>query len=521
MRAILIATGVSTQMGTLSEQFAAPMLPLVDRPFIQHVVERLATSGIIEFDIVVSHLAHQIEELFEDGQRWGVTIRYHVARDAARPYRLLKTMSPLIGEAPVLLVHADRLLDISDLPGSGSSNTPIIYRETVSTHRSSDTWSGWAWIRQEDFRDLALDATETILLQHLLTRDPNFVEVEPGIGSYDFPSFLNANKKALQHNAGHLLIGGREVEPGIWISRNVVLHPTAKVTPPVYLCEDTQITEGVEIGPNAILGSGCILDRRCSVRNSVIFPSSYVGEGLELDHMIVLRSHLFDVKHGTEVFVDDELLLANASSRALGARFGKLLSRGTAVLALLLTGPILLLISLFLKLTRKGPLFANLEVVTLPTTTDPSRWRTYKLLSFQSSSQEGQLGTGRVCLKNLLFRFLPGLVNVARGDLRFVGVPPRSREEILNLPEDWRCLYLRAKAGLIAESSLLQSDTQHHHDYHVSDAYYFVSAGLIHDFKMVMRYLVQALCRWSGDEPAVEEGNSKVRIDQVDHVVPH
>ena len=50
-------------------------------------------------------------------------------------------------------------------------------------------------------------------------------------------------------------------------------------------------------------------------------------------------------------------------------------------------------------------------------------------------------------------RFLPGLLHVATGHLAFVGLPPRTREEILRLPHDWQALYLRGKAGLVTEAA--------------------------------------------------------------------
>ena len=71
MRAIVIATGEAPDMTGLSERYPAPMLPLVDRPFIQHVVEILVDQGVTVFDFVLSHQPEKIEEVLGDGTRWG------------------------------------------------------------------------------------------------------------------------------------------------------------------------------------------------------------------------------------------------------------------------------------------------------------------------------------------------------------------------------------------------------------------------------------------------------------------
>ena len=70
-----------------------PMLPLADKPFIQHVVETLVDRGVTEFDFALNHLPEKIEHLLGNGARWGSRFRFHLARDASRPYGVLKAVS--------------------------------------------------------------------------------------------------------------------------------------------------------------------------------------------------------------------------------------------------------------------------------------------------------------------------------------------------------------------------------------------------------------------------------------------
>ena len=84
MRAILVATGEAPDLAAFRAHWPAPMLPLADRPWIQHVVESLASRGFTEFDVILSHFPGQVRALLGDGGRWGITTRCHLARDAAR-----------------------------------------------------------------------------------------------------------------------------------------------------------------------------------------------------------------------------------------------------------------------------------------------------------------------------------------------------------------------------------------------------------------------------------------------------
>ncbi len=485
MRTILIATGDPSDLGALAEQDPAPMLPFVDRPFLQHVVESLASRGFTEFDLVVSHLAHRIEDHFGDGTRWGITIRYHVARDADRPYRRLLTMSPLVGDTPVLLCHADRFPSIEAIEPPAPATGPILYCKRGD-------WTGWAWICRDDIKDVSADDDEKTLAARLFARtnEQGIIEAGKGMSAGDFASILAGNIAALSERSSSLLFGGREVEPGLWISRNVILHPTARLIPPVYLCEDCKVGEGAEIGPGVVVGSGCVLDRRCSVANAVVFPSTYVGEGVDLHDVLVVRDHLIDVRTGLQITLYDEILLGTASGRSLGLRLARLVARATAVVALAFTWPILLATAVVLKALGRGG-FSPTDVVSLPASTDRARWKTYRLWRFNLGEDSAPRGG----LLDLLLRFLPGLLNVARGELRFVGVPPRSAEAISALPEEWKALYLRTHAGLITESNLFNAPSPDPEGDQLADAYYAVAGGKLHDVRLVAGYLGKALFR--------------------------
>ena len=64
----------------------SPLIPLVDRPFLQHVVEGLIDGGIKRIEFLVSGPADQIESHFEDGSRWGAKFEYRDVSELRSPY---------------------------------------------------------------------------------------------------------------------------------------------------------------------------------------------------------------------------------------------------------------------------------------------------------------------------------------------------------------------------------------------------------------------------------------------------
>ncbi len=76
MKAAIIAGGIGTRMGKISETIPKPMLPIGGKPILEHQVELLRQSGINDITLCIRHLSPVIADYFGDGRRWGATISY-------------------------------------------------------------------------------------------------------------------------------------------------------------------------------------------------------------------------------------------------------------------------------------------------------------------------------------------------------------------------------------------------------------------------------------------------------------
>ncbi len=503
MIAVIIAPGLSPGMEPLNERYPTPLLPLVDRPFIQHVVEFLVEGGITRFEFVLSHLPEKIEILLGDGSRWGSVFRFHLTRDPARPYDALKIMNLDNDTGPVLLAHADRLPQV-DIEQTGPANqieeplmffSPPIRRIDPSAAKSQDNpqWTGWAWVPAGILKSLPKDLDGEALESHLASlrqgRSPS-VEVSSSLSVRSYDDLLASQKAVLGKEFKGLFLGGKEADESIWLSRNLTLHPTTKLDPPVYIGENCRIGKGTRLGPDAVIGKDCVLDSGCTVTSSVIFPGSYVGEGLELDEVLVDKNRLINVRFGAAVSISESFILGGLSKTHLGQWFAGIFSRFAAACLLLVLWPFLLATALFLKLGRLGPVLFKKEAVRLPVQTDEALWRTFNSLSFVPDDKKGGKGEG---IRHFFLCFLPGLINIIKGELRFVGVKPRARDEIKTLAKDWQALYLNSKPGVITEAFINYGAFPTEDELYTSEVFYSVSAGIGHDFKLLSGYLGRLL----------------------------
>ena len=78
MQAVILVGGQGTRLRPLTETRPKPMMPLVDRPFVEHQVDQLKRHGITDIVFSCGYRPDAIEAYFGDGQAFGVTMRYVV-----------------------------------------------------------------------------------------------------------------------------------------------------------------------------------------------------------------------------------------------------------------------------------------------------------------------------------------------------------------------------------------------------------------------------------------------------------
>jgi N-acetyl-alpha-D-muramate 1-phosphate uridylyltransferase len=108
MKAMILAAGRGERMRPLTDAMPKPLLPVVDKPLIQHHIERLARAGIRELVINLAWRGAMLRAALGSGERFGVRIAYSDEGE-----RALETGGgifnalPLLGDAPFLLVNCD------------------------------------------------------------------------------------------------------------------------------------------------------------------------------------------------------------------------------------------------------------------------------------------------------------------------------------------------------------------------------------------------------------------------------
>lgn len=112
MKAVILAGGLGTRLQPYTTFLPKPMLPLGEKPILEHLIEWLTQNKIKDFVLCVSYLRKTIEDYFEDGSRFGVKIEYAVADRPLATAGQLKTAEPLIDDTFVC-VYGDSVFSFN------------------------------------------------------------------------------------------------------------------------------------------------------------------------------------------------------------------------------------------------------------------------------------------------------------------------------------------------------------------------------------------------------------------------
>lgn len=417
--------------------------PLVDRPFLHHLIETVVGHGIRELDIIVPERASNIANALGSGTRWGARFRYYTVADAVSLYDGFRQIPGQSDGDSVLLVHSEVLPRVCLEPGE--SGATLFFWEESEIH-----WTGWGVVRLSDLQNMQDGLDEAGLLASLTSKENAARQiVERPLMARSYPELLESNRRVLSKDFPGLVVSGKEVQPGVWIARNVKVHPTASLAAPAFLGENCRIGALAHVGPGVSIGKDCMIERETQVTDSVVYAGSYVGQQLALKNVVVDRSRLINTACEAEIEDVDDLLLGSVFGMSLKARVRRVCSRVAAFVAILLLSPcfVLLLAAAAVGLIPK---LQRTTVVQTPTVLEPYRWKTFELWSFgKNSIPSGRKGW----VRHLFFSFLPALAPIAVGYMGLAGPRPRPDEEIRNLPAYRRWACLRMRSGILQPPS--------------------------------------------------------------------
>jgi mannose-1-phosphate guanylyltransferase/phosphomannomutase len=131
MKAVLMAGGFGTRIQPLTQSVPKPMVPLIGRPMMEHIVAKVREAGITEIVVLLYYMPEVIRGYFGDGSKFGVRLDYVLPDDDYGTAGAVKC--------------AEGRLDSTFLVMSGDVVTDFDLVRILDFHRAKRTPSNSEW----------------------------------------------------------------------------------------------------------------------------------------------------------------------------------------------------------------------------------------------------------------------------------------------------------------------------------------------------------------------------------------
>ncbi len=324
MKAVVMAGGFGTRIQPLTHTLPKPMLPIVNRPMMEHVIVKLRDDlNITEFVILLYFKPETIKSYFEDGSAWGVNITYVLPDDD-------------YGTAGAVKCAQKHLRDDNFIVVSGDLVTDFDFGKIASAHRKKNSKLTIALTPVEDplqFGVVITDEEERIekflekpgwgevfsdtINTGIYVIEPEILDYIPLESSFDFAKDLfpllmeegitlhgpkitgywrDVGNPQSYREVYDDILGGKVDFPfsGFKIEKGVDLLFTAEADVPkrlehkgvVILGENVTIGEHVRLH-NVVVGNNVRIEEGASLHNCVLWNDITVGKDSRLCHAVI------------------------------------------------------------------------------------------------------------------------------------------------------------------------------------------------------------------------------------------
>jgi len=344
MKAMILAAGQGTRMRPITLTTPKPMIPLLEKPVMQALIEHLRDSGIKDIVINTSYLSENIQNYFKNGEALGVNIAYSFegemqdgkligeAIGSAGGIRKIQDFSGFFDET-FLVLCGDAFVDfdvqeLHDFHQANDSLATILMkevdREEVSKYGVVATDNNGR-IEQFQEKPPVEEAISTMINTGIYMFEPAVIDYIPANTVYDIggelfpqlvennepfygltqnfqwvdigslPDFATCHDMILNGEVDGFDIPGEEIGRDIFVGSHVSLDlDQCKISGPVYIASGSKIEAGAIIEGPAAIGPGCVVEEGATIRRSYLDAFKRVKTGAELSDCVLYGEHFFD-----------------------------------------------------------------------------------------------------------------------------------------------------------------------------------------------------------------------------------
>jgi mannose-1-phosphate guanylyltransferase / phosphomannomutase len=324
VKAVVMAGGEGTRLRPLTSNQPKPMVPVVGKPCMEHIVELLRGHGLEDVIVTVAFLPQAIRSYFGDGESLGVNIEYSVEESPLGTAGSVRLASARLDETFVVIsgdaltdVDLQNIIDFHRQKGAAvtiglkSVENPLEFGIVVTDDEGRIERflekPSWGQVFSDTI-NTGIYVLEPEVLRHVPTDRPYdfskelfplllemgrplygyvFDEYWQDIG--DLEQFRQANFDALDE-AVTLNVPGIRIRGNVWVGEGVELDDLDQIEGPAFVGNYSRVAAGATVGPYSVLSSSVTLREQARTSRSIIEASTYVGRSAVIEGAIIGRS---------------------------------------------------------------------------------------------------------------------------------------------------------------------------------------------------------------------------------------
>ncbi len=353
MKAMILAAGVGSRLEPLTSNVPKPMVPLVNRPAMEHIVALLRKHGYTGVIANLWYLPERIRGYFGDGAHFGLSLNYSQEKELLGTAGGLKQVGGFFDET-FLVISGDALTDI-DLTDMLRFHRRSGALATIALREVDDPTRFGVVLTAPDGRitgfqekPKAAEALSNLANTGIYIFEPELLNWIPAGTFYDFgkdlfPRLVAAGAPFYGYamngywcDIGSLtqyrlaqydVLQGRvkleafsglkeaAAHPGVYGGEDCQIDPSARLEGRILLGRGCTIGRGVRIVGETVIGDNCRIEDNAVIERSVIWQNTRVGKEARLTECVVgSECYLHpQARLGTGVILSDSCVLERRS----------------------------------------------------------------------------------------------------------------------------------------------------------------------------------------------------------------
>lgn len=376
IKGMILGAGEGTRLRPLTSNHPKPMVPVLNRPIMEHIIRLLKRHNITELWCNLYYLPDEIQNYFEDGSSLGVHISFKVEEKLPGTAGGVKNLEQYFDDT-FIVISGDALTDI-DLTSAmrfhkerGALATiilthvenPLEFGVVITDEEGrivrflekpswsevfSDTVNTGIYILEPRIFDFIpkgedFDFSKDLFPLLLEEKQPLFGYIADGywcdVGNIE--SYMKVHYDALSGKV-KLDIPGQEIAPGIWVGKGVNISSHAIIRGPVLIGDNVQIKDSARVMEFTVIGDNTLVDTNALLLRSIVWANSYIGESSTITNAVIGKKVIIKsrVRVGENAVISDECFIDEGAFIKPGVKVwpSKGIEKGTVLSSSLVWG---------------------------------------------------------------------------------------------------------------------------------------------------------------------------------------